>query len=85
MARHRYPSYIRPYSNKWGNHDIKPWTSPLGKSDHCVLNFDFNCNVNICTQPKTVKMRNNENDRDFNQEIKTIKWQDIQYLMRLIT
>jgi len=34
--------------------------SPLGKSDHCVLNFDFNCYANICTQPKTVKMHNNE-------------------------
>ena len=34
--------------------------SPLGKSDHCVLNVDFNCYANICTQPKTVKMHNNE-------------------------
>jgi hypothetical protein len=33
--------------------------SPLGKSDHCVLNVDFNCYANICTQPKTVKMHNN--------------------------
>jgi hypothetical protein len=56
--------------------------SPLEKSDHCVLNFDFNCYANICTHPKTVKMHNNG---DFNQEIKNIKWQDIQYLVRLIT
>ena len=59
--------------------------SPLGKSDHCVLNFDFNCYANTCTHPKTVKMHNNGNNRDFNQEIKTIKWQDIEYLVRLIT
>jgi hypothetical protein len=32
-----------------------------------------------------VKMHNNGNYRDFNQEIKNIKWQDIQYLVRLIT
>jgi len=50
--------------------------SPLGKSDHCVLNFDFNCYANICSQPKTVKLYNNGNYRDFNQEIKNIKWQD---------
>jgi hypothetical protein len=30
--------------------------SPLGKSDHCVLNFDFNCYANICTQPKTTEI-----------------------------
>jgi hypothetical protein len=59
--------------------------SPLGKSDHCVLNFDFNCYANIRTQPNTVKMHNNGNSRDFNQEIKNIKWQDIQYFVRLIT
>jgi hypothetical protein len=59
--------------------------SPFEKSDHCVLNFDFNCYANICTHPKTVKMHNNGNYRDFNQEIKNIKWQDIQYLVRLIT
>ena len=50
--------------------------SPLGKSDHCVLNFDFSCYANICSQPKTLKMYNNGNYRDFNQEIKHIKWQD---------
>ena len=58
---------------------------PLGKSDHCVLNFDFNCYANICIQPKSVKMYNNGNNRDFNEEIKKKKWQDIQYLVRLIT
>jgi hypothetical protein len=53
--------------------------SPLGKGDHCVLNFDFNCYANICTQPKTVKMHNNRNNRDFNQEIKTIlvNWESV--------
>jgi hypothetical protein len=50
--------------------------SPLGKSDHCVLNFDFNCYANICSQPKILKMYNNGNYRDFIQEIKNIKWQD---------
>jgi endonuclease/exonuclease/phosphatase family metal-dependent hydrolase len=59
--------------------------SPHGKSDHCVLNFDFNCYANICTQSKTGKMHNNGNYRDFDQEIKNIKWQDIQYLVKLIT
>ena len=49
--------------------------SPLGKSDHCVLNFDFNCYANICSQPKILKMYNG-NYRDFIQEIKNIKWQD---------
>ena len=32
--------------------------------------------ANICSQPKTVKMYNNGNNRDFNQEITNIKWQD---------
>lgn len=31
--------------------------------------------ANICSQPKTVKMYNNGNYRDFNQ-IKNFKWQD---------
>ena len=50
--------------------------SLLGKSDHCVLNLDFNCYANICSQPKILKMYNNGNYRDFIQEIKNIKWQD---------
>ncbi|VDI15853.1 Hypothetical predicted protein [Mytilus galloprovincialis] len=28
------------------------YMSPLGKSDHCVLSFDFNCYVNIKRAPK---------------------------------
>ncbi|CAG2213615.1 unnamed protein product [Mytilus edulis] len=32
------------------------YMSPLGKSDHCVLSFDYNCYINIKNKPRIAKL-----------------------------
>ncbi|CAG2196936.1 unnamed protein product [Mytilus edulis] len=50
------------------------YMSPLGKSDHCVLSFDFNCYVNIKRAPKIANLYNHGNYKDFIQELNKIDW-----------
>ncbi|CAC5374164.1 unnamed protein product [Mytilus coruscus] len=52
------------------------YMSPLGKSDHCVLSFDFNCYVNIKRTPRRAKLYNRGNYNDFIQELNKINWHD---------
>ncbi|CAG2214545.1 unnamed protein product [Mytilus edulis] len=50
------------------------YMSPLGKSDHCVLSFDFNCYVNIKRAPRIANLYNHGNYKDFIQELNKIDW-----------
>ncbi|VDH94238.1 Hypothetical predicted protein [Mytilus galloprovincialis] len=50
------------------------YMSPLGKSDHCVLSFDFNCYVNIKRAPKIANLYNHGNYKEFIQELNKIDW-----------
>ncbi|XP_071123444.1 uncharacterized protein [Mytilus edulis] len=50
------------------------YMSPLGKGDHCVLSFDFNCYVNIKRAPKIANLYNHGNYKEFIQELNKIDW-----------
>jgi hypothetical protein len=43
--------------------------SPLGKSDHCCLTFDFNCYVNIKESLKIARLYDRGNYQDFKYDL----------------
>jgi len=49
-------------------------TSPLGKSDHCCLTFDFNCYVNIKESSKIVRLYEKGNYQDFKYDLDQYDW-----------
>ena len=51
-------------------------SSPLGKSDHCVLNFNINCNVNTNEYIKTKKYYNKGYYDNMKKELAEINWDD---------
>ncbi|VDI14276.1 Hypothetical predicted protein [Mytilus galloprovincialis] len=50
--------------------------SPLEKSDHCVLSFDYNCYINIKNKPRIAKLYDHGNYHDFKLELDKINWQE---------
>ncbi|CAG2230051.1 unnamed protein product [Mytilus edulis] len=52
------------------------YMSPLGKSDHCVLSFDYNCYINIKNKPRIAKLYDHGNYHDFKLELDKINWQE---------
>ena len=50
------------------------YLSPLGKSDHCVLQFQFNCYTKLKIDNRTKMCYDRGNYSEFNQEIKNIDW-----------
>jgi hypothetical protein len=52
-------------------------TSPLGKSDHCVLSFNYNCIINIMAHPRKQRWYDNGNYPDFMNELEQKDWSSI--------
>ena len=52
-------------------------TSPLGKSDHCVLSFNYNCYINIMTNPRIQRLYDKGNYPDFMNELEQKDWSSI--------
>ena len=50
------------------------YQSPLGKGDHCVLRFDFECYTQIHSSSRKVKCYNKANYDDINREISSYDW-----------
>ena len=48
--------------------------SPLGKSDHCCLTFDFNCYVNIKESLKIARLYERGNYQDFKYDLDQYDW-----------
>ena len=52
-------------------------TSPLGKSDHCVLSFNYNCYINIMANPRKQRSYDKGNYPDFMNELEQKDWSSI--------
>ncbi len=50
------------------------YDSPLGKSDHCVLTFQFNCYAVVKERVKTVRCYDKANYEEISREISEIDW-----------
>ncbi len=50
------------------------YESPLGKSDHCILYFDFLCYCEIESREKTKKYYEKADYQMINEEINKIDW-----------
>ncbi|CAG2205678.1 unnamed protein product [Mytilus edulis] len=53
------------------------YQSPLGKSDHCTMKFDFNCYTNIKSKPKLIKLFSKGNYIKIKEELNKIKWPEL--------
>ena len=53
------------------------YSSPLGKSDHCVVTFNFNCYVNLKRTNKSKRIYNKGKYKDFNSKIREKDWSNI--------
>ncbi|CAC5401807.1 unnamed protein product [Mytilus coruscus] len=49
------------------------YQSPLGKSDHCTMKFDFSCYTNIKSKPKIIKLFSIGNYIKIKEELDNIK------------
>jgi hypothetical protein len=52
-------------------------TSPLGKSDHCVLSFNYNCYLNIMANPRKQRSYDKGNYPNFMNELEQKDWNSI--------
>jgi hypothetical protein len=52
-------------------------TSPLGKSDHCILSFNYNCYINIMANPRKQRSYNKGNYPDVMNELEQKDWSSI--------
>ena len=50
------------------------YLSPLGKSDHCVMQFQFNCYTKIKINNRNRMCYDKGNYKDFNKEMDDINW-----------
>ena len=50
--------------------------SPLGKSDHCVITFDFKCYMEV-KKYKPIKLFNKGRYQEFREELAKLKWEEI--------
>jgi hypothetical protein len=50
---------------------------PLGKSDQCVLTFDYKCSISISRQNKHRRNYRKTDFEKFRQEMDTILWKDL--------
>ncbi len=53
------------------------YSSPLGKSDHCVVNFKFNCYANLKNTSKVKRQYHKGKYEEFNKAIKEKEWNNI--------
>lgn len=53
------------------------YSSPLGKSDHCVITFKFDCYTSIKSVIKEKRQYNKGKYKEFNKNIKETKWENI--------
>lgn len=53
------------------------YLSPLGKSDHCVIQFSYNCYTRLKTNNRTKMNYDKGNYVDFNKEIQNTDWNEI--------
>ncbi|CAG2209803.1 unnamed protein product [Mytilus edulis] len=53
------------------------YQSPLGKSDHCTMKFDFSCYTNIKSKPKLIKLFSRGNYIKIKEELNKIKWSEL--------
>jgi hypothetical protein len=52
-------------------------TSPLGKSDHCVLSFNYNCYINIMANPRKQRSYDKGNYANVMNELEQKDWSSI--------
>ena len=52
------------------------YLSPLGKSDHCVLQFQFNCYTKLKIDRRQNMSYDKGNYAEFNKEVASIKWKE---------
>jgi hypothetical protein len=52
-------------------------TSPLGKVDHCVLSFNYNCIITIMANPRKQRLYDKGNYPDFMNELEQKDWSSI--------
>ena len=54
----------------------KEYLSSLGKSDHCVLQFQFNCYTKLKIDRRQKMCYDKGNYTEFNKEVASIKWKE---------
>jgi len=54
----------------------KEYLSSLGKSDHCVLQFQFNCYTKLKIERRQKMCYDKGNCAKFNKEVTSIKWKE---------
>ncbi len=64
-------------SNEDGMITEVQYDSPLGKSDHCVLKFEFHCYTEIKERTKHVRYYNKANYEEISRKINNMNWEDL--------
>jgi hypothetical protein len=52
------------------------YQSPLGKSDHCMMKFDYNCYTMAKYKGRVTKLYNRAKFKEFSEELEKIDWEN---------
>jgi hypothetical protein len=52
------------------------YQSPLGKSDHCMMKFDYNCYTMAKNKGRVTKLYNRAKFKEFSEELEKIDWEN---------
>jgi hypothetical protein len=53
------------------------YSSPLGKSDHCMLSFDFNCYIKIYISQRNIRLHNRGRFQEFRESLGKMEWESL--------
>lgn len=53
------------------------YSSPLGKSDHCMLTFNFNCYININILQRNIRLYNRGRFQEFRESLDKTEWESL--------
>ena len=53
------------------------YSSPLGKIDHCMLKFDFNCYININISQRNIRLYNRGRFQEFRESLDKTEWESL--------
>ena len=53
------------------------YSSPLGKSDHCMLSFDFNCYIKIYISQRNIRLHNRGRFQEFRESLDKMEWESL--------
>ena len=53
------------------------YSSPLGKSDHCMLSFEFNCYIRINISQRNIRLYNRGRFQEFRESLDKMEWESL--------